>query len=446
MRLSGQGGERAAIAAARMIVSQPVAFPLRWGCVSLSGRDSTDYGDSQAHLPVLRRSIRVLERENTMRHFLPLVSALIALTLLATPAASAALPIMKAQIALSETNQPDSLWAASDTQLVYLRDNPAMHPPNCVSCGDPPFTDFRVTFYEVDLHATRTGLRTTQPRPLFTLDTGVHAAIFSVVRGWVIYEPYSATQGPENGGPWTLIAHNIASGREIVLDSRDMEQLPSIGAGAEDDGTTVIWGTWTKGPNGGTSIIRTYNVLTGTRSVVAQGGSPSNGYYTWAAISGTKAVYEKVANRHFQIILKDLTTGRTQALTPAGRDYSQPTISGDIVAYEDGAQFSQGKGIVIRNLTTGKTVEYHAYDAQGPRALMGRYVVWTYGKRVSDASYYLRLYDSSTGHDRSLFQPNNGWGTGNVMRASRHTVVFSGGKAAVQKGHFVTRVTVAHLP
>jgi hypothetical protein len=140
---SFQGGERAAIAAVRTIVSQAVAFPLRWGCVSVSGRDATDYGDSQVHVLMLGRSIHVVEKRNTMRHFLSLVSVLIALTLLATPAVSAAPPIMKAQIALSETNQPDSLWAASDSQLVYRRDNPAMHPPSCVSCDDPPFTDFR---------------------------------------------------------------------------------------------------------------------------------------------------------------------------------------------------------------------------------------------------------------------------------------------------------------
>jgi hypothetical protein len=85
---------------------------------------STDYSTSQVHVLMLRHSIHVVEKGPTMRHLSLLLSALIALTLLATPAASAAPPpIMKAQIALSETNQPDSLWAASDSQLVYLRDN-----------------------------------------------------------------------------------------------------------------------------------------------------------------------------------------------------------------------------------------------------------------------------------------------------------------------------------
>jgi hypothetical protein len=118
-----------------------------------------------------------------MHYSTPLFGTICSLLLLMASVKAASPPIMKAHVPLPETNQPDSLWAASDTQLVYQLDNPRVHPPSCVSCGDPAFTDFRVTFYEVDLRASGSHLQTSPPRALFTLENGMHTALFSVVRG-----------------------------------------------------------------------------------------------------------------------------------------------------------------------------------------------------------------------------------------------------------------------
>jgi len=89
------------------------------------------------------------------------------------------------------------------------------------------------------------------------------------------------------------VAHNVKTGAAVILDSPQHEGLPSFPSGARSDGSTVVWASWTHGPNGPTSVIRTYDLGAGKRSAVLYGGSPNTWGYGRPTISGNLIALER---------------------------------------------------------------------------------------------------------------------------------------------------------
>ena len=373
------------------------------------------------------------------------------LSILIIPAAllaSAALaaPIRAPQVAVSmpQTNAPDFRWAANDTHLVYTLDNPLQFPPGALcDCSGPPFSDFRVRFFDRQLHATPTGITASNPRLFFTARRGLHVELFAVARGWAIYQAFPASKQPDAPGPWELIAHNLSTRKELVLDSSDAEGLASVGAVASTDGRSVAWSTWTRG---GQSVVRTYDLLAAQRRLVARGGSPTTWSYVSAQISGHKVVFTKEAHGYQQIMLADSQTGKVRSLTSTTGWGSQPTVSGDVVAWKDGLRFGTGKGVVIFNVRTGARQEVRSAGAEAPRATAGRYILFTSGNPDNQGDRQVHLYDARAGADRLLFKPENGWSTGTVLRLGGRTAAYLEAKSSTQPGHDTVRLMVVRLP
>ncbi|HZU13877.1 MAG TPA: hypothetical protein VFB58_13630 [Chloroflexota bacterium] len=369
---------------------------------------------------------------------------------LASAAPSRSLPSV--EIPYPMTNGMDAGWLTDDSTLVHAVDSPRLWPTTCVSCGDAPFTAFHVELYAAQVHATARKISVSPPHLFYTGPVGTHIWLGGVGAGWVVYQVTDAKSPPENSGQWTLVARNIATGRVVTLDSNVMEGLPSISAQPRVVGRRVIWSTWTAGPNGGTSIIRTYDLVSGATRVVAQGGSPNTWSYTWPDISGHRAIFERAAPTGHQILLKDLATGAQRALTPAHGWNSEPSLSGDIAAWKDGAQYDEGKGVSVANLTTGVTTEIRPgawrYDAETPMVMGGHFVLFDASHVRDDLLQTLYLYDARTHTTRVFFdsRTRRDWGTGNfVARGGNHLFSYTEGKPTAAH-HWIARLVLTRFP
>jgi hypothetical protein len=372
----------------------------------------------------------------------------------AAPASAAitAPNLLTASISIPQTTGYDASEVANNSTLVYTLDTPLLWPTRCVSCGDAPFTAFQVQFYVVSIHATSSGMTVATPRLFYTAPKGIRVGLAGVGKGWVVYVRTDATRPPEQSGEWTLVARNIASGREKTLDNQDMEGLLSIGAQAQVVGSTVLWSTWTKGPNGGTSIIRSYNLSTDKGTVVAFGGSRSTWSYTWPDLSGHRVIFEKSSPTYQQILLKDLQTGKTQPLTDASGWNSEPTISGDVAAWKDGGQFDLGKNVIVANLKTGSRTTLRPgkgrIDVEWPVAFGGRYVIFDASHTSDDLLQTLTLYDASAHSRQVLFDSTSrrGWTTGNrVVKGGNHVFLYQKGKSTGPKT-WISRLQLVRFP
>lgn len=351
-----------------------------------------------------------------------------ALLLSFTPAVGSAPALLRAHVALPYSNVDWSGPVVSDSRVVYSVADPPTHPPVCVSCGDPPFTAFHNRFYVADVKRTGITLTISTPRLLFTEAQGVDDALYSDLGGWLVYLRYHSTNA---GQGWELHARNIASGKDVVLDSPQIEGLPSMPQGASSDGHTVAWVSWTQGPGGGTCLIRTYNLSTGRVRIVARGGSPNSWAWKYASISGNRIAvqHDDYIHNRSRIDLLDLSTGRWTRLTDGTTYQSEPFISGNLVVWKNAASGDQGKGVWVDNLKTGKRLLLHGFDTESPHAFDGRYVAFPFSKRANDRYEAIRLYDTLTGQDRVVFAPSHGWGVGNWMTTGEHTLGFQNGRA-----------------
>jgi hypothetical protein len=380
-----------------------------------------------------------------MRYVVRLLSILIVPGALLTSAAMAASPrAPQATVSLPATNAPDFGWTADDGHLVYTLDNPLQFPPGALcACTVPPFADFNVRFFDLQLHATAGGLTASKPHLFFTARRGLHVELFSDVRGWVIYQAFPAAKQPDAPGPWALVAHNLSTRKEVVLDSSDAEGIPSLGAVAASDGRSVAWSTSTRG---GQSVVRTYDLVTAKQRLVARGGSPTTWSYVSAQVSGHRVVFVREAHVYQQIMLADLQTAKMRALTSTTGWSSEPTVSGDVVAWKDGLRFGTGKGVVIYNLRTGARQEVRSAGAETPRATAGRYILFTSNDPQTEGARQIHLYDVRTGANQMLFQPGQGWNTGTILRLGGHTAAYLEAKSSSQAGHNLVRVVVVRLP
>jgi len=324
-------------------------------------------------------------------------------------------------IPMPATNLPGGPPIADDSQVVYVLDDPPTHAPD--PANGPYFKNFVPRFFLVKLHNTATHIAASKPRLLFTGSRGMGIGLGSMLGGWLIYEEYTAWYNP--GGPWRMLARNLLSGKQIVLDSRDREDMPSVTLPASSDGRTAVWQTFTVIGGRPTSIIRAYDFHTGRRRVLAQGGTPSKWEFGSPSVSGRSVIFERrtFATQQSQILLKDLRSGRIRTLTPPAGANTEPTISGSIAVWKQG--WGAGRAITVLNLLTGVRKIVNAPGVDFPQATAGRYVV--FGELTGVVRD--QIYDARTGREDTLFAPHDGFATGGVTSAGGHTALYDIGRA-----------------
>lgn len=218
--------------------------------------------------------------------------------------------------------------AVDDTLLAYAM--PTAITPSGVSSGGP------VQLVGVPLQATAHGLRAGSLHPICTISglPDLMVAPFSSSGGWVVYGAYENA----NTAIWTLGFCQVATGRHVVLDTSARERGGDSLPVTRSDGRTIIWATQTQAPRQRhpTSIVRTYDLVTGRQRVLVQGGNPRKFVYGAVSVSGRRALVEKqnyVGLETDEFLLADLDTGRLRSLGPPRHDIYGPTLSGETIAY-----------------------------------------------------------------------------------------------------------------
>jgi hypothetical protein len=302
-----------------------------------------------------------------------------------------------------------------DRHVVYGVAVPRFHHPVCVSCGQKPFTNFRVQVYLRDYQRRSATVTVSRPRLLFDGPRGAQMRLDSLSGGWLVYDTYT----PDDR--WQLIARNVVNGRAILLDSPRMEGQPSRFLHAGSDGTTVVWQSWTTMHGHTVSVIRSYTLATGRRRLLLAGGTGADFFWGYPQIAGNRLVLVKEpGNRGMpQLFLEDLTTRHVRALTTRGPWNDEPFISRDIVVWRHGRS---SHGLVVANLATGRKVALKAWSAQLPRIVAGRYVLF--------ATEYPRprvqTYDALTGqrHTIAAGPDSRGLFPGSAVEAGGDAAVF----------------------
>jgi hypothetical protein len=375
------------------------------------------------------------------RIILALLCTLIALLGVPPSAVGAAAGLQKIFIPTPASNLPNiGQWVASDSQLVYVLSDPSMGPPNDPNRGYT-FRNFHPQFFLATLGNKHGHFTSSKPRLLFTGAKGKTIGLGSILGGWLVYEEYDSSNP---GGPWKIFARNVATGRQVLVDSRDSEGVPSLTPPPRSDGHTIIWQTWTRLQGNVTSVVRTYNLVTGQRRLLAAGGSPKTWAYAGVVISGQQAVIEKdsFAQQHAQILLVNLITGQIRPLTGAGAANSEPWISGETVVWKVGWRFSNGRGIMVSNLESGTQKLIAGFNTEAPEITAGRYLIFSGGSTTR-----VKLYDTQAGSLQVLAPQNDGYGVGNVVRAADHVVLYDQGKPCGNPNFICPgRLVVTHLP
>ncbi len=344
----------------------------------------------------------------------------------------------------SQNVNPDT-YAVSDSTVVYALASPRHANMNlCPGCKPvpPPFTKFHVTFYAAALHISDGHLVASKPRAIFTEQRSWNVSIYSDLNGWVVYSRYHYYE-VDGGHDWELIAHHIATGRSVVVDSPAIEGVPFGPQGARSDGHIVVFTAYAKRPGGGQNVLETYDLLTGKRSQVAEGDKFNNWNYFAPSISGDRICVEKVfnpspknPNATSQIVLINRNTRRIRSLNQKATRLTGAMISGNVVVWAPvSPNTGNSTGLMVDNLQTGKQRELHFWNVVTPFVIDGRYVLFGWGNQTQ-----LRLYDVVTGANRPLVQPTKGKTVGRAS-GSQHTALYEAyaGKAGNQ-------LIVARLP
>jgi hypothetical protein len=285
--------------------------------------------------------------------------------------------------------------------VVYGVASPRMHAPTCVSCGDAPFTGFHLRVYiRIFLIGPTGGIVVSQPWLLFTGPRGAQIAFMSFHHGWLTYLTYLP------GDRWTLLARNVVSGRQILLDSPQREGVPSRFLHAGSDGRTVVWQSWTRLGGKTVSVIRSYSLITGQRRLLLAGGAGQDFFYDSPEISGDRLVFTReYPDGTAQLFLASLTTGRVRALTPLHQINREAAIAGDVLVWLHG---KSTRGLVVLNLSNGHRLALSHSSAQLPRIAAGRYIVFAtdYGHTS------VQVYDTHTNQRRIIAGPTPSGGAG----------------------------------
>jgi len=335
---------------------------------------------------------------------------LLAPLLVATVNAAAARPMQTATIPLPATNLPGGSVALDSTQLAYTLPDPLFH----ATSNDARFTAFVNGVFLVQLHTAGTRTTPSVARLLVTGPRGATITLWSLRNHWLVYSQYN---GGDLSQPWTLNARNAATGKTTVLDTPAQEGVPSMVSMASSDGHTVVWQSYARTQGATVSIIRSLDLTSGQRRIIAQGGAPNTWAYAWPSVSGRQVVFDKETpdqnNPHSQIFLYDLDTGVTRALTGANGANSEPSISGDLIVWKQGWRYVAGHGITVYDLRTQTRTSIAAGGIEQPHATAGRYVIFP-----TDLPDRVKLYDAQAGTTTTLARPlPDGYAPGNIVVA-----------------------------
>jgi hypothetical protein len=326
------------------------------------------------------------------------------------------------------TNGDNYQRAVSDSVLLYTLSNPRTVPHPCTSCGKPPFMNFTVDFCISNLTWQNKKLSATSPRLLFAESKGVDTATYSVLGGWLVYLRYHSYD-VLGGGGWTLVARNLYSAKIITLDESTKAAFPPP-AGVSSDGRLVVWAATKQGRIGTTSVLRTFNLVTGIRHDVLQGGSPQTFSYSDVSVSGNRVAYQRndYVHHRAQVMVFNLATRQTHLLSLKNQSGSEPSLSGSLVTWKNGASGATGTGVNVLNLQTQSRVRLPGYDTEAPRAVAGRYIIYPSRSRTNETDGHLYIYDAQTKITSTLAQRHGAWNVGSFPRAGGHTVVIESGK------------------
>jgi hypothetical protein len=362
----------------------------------------------------------LLFKEVLMLRSVPMCAALAASLVAWAPSPISADAAAASSAPLGTFTVPLSNVASSDPvldgrHLVYGVAVPRFHRPVCVSCGQQPFTNFHVQVYLRDYQRRASSTTISQPRLLFDGPRGAQLGLRSISGSWLVYNTYT----PQDR--WQLIARNVFNGRAVLLDSPQMEGLPSRFLHASGDGRTVVWQSWTRVHRQDVSVIRSYTLATGSRRLLLSGGTGADYFWGYPQIAGNRLVLVKELGNTGtpQLFLEDLTTRHVRALTPRRQWNDEPFISGDIVVWRHGRS---SHGLVVANLATGRNMALKAWSAQLPRIVAGRYVLF--------ATEYPRprvqTYDALTGRRRTIAAgpDSRGLRPGSAVEAGGNAALF----------------------
>jgi hypothetical protein len=304
--------------------------------------------------------------------------------------------------------------------VVYGEASPRMHAPTCVSCGDRPFTGFHLQIFIRSFRSGAKGIVVSHPRELFTGPRGAQVVFLSFHHGWLIYDTYLP------GDRWVLLARNVVSGRQVLLDSPQREGAVSPLAHAGSDGRTVVWQSWTRVAGKTVSVIRSYSLITGRRRLLISGGTGDDFFYASPEVSGDRLVFTReFPDGMAQLFLASLTTGRVQALTSLHQINREAAIAGNVLVWVHGdISLGHTHGLVVLNLATGHRVALPHSSTQLPRIAAGRYVVFATVYRTTS----VEVYDTRTHRRRTITArtPAVGPGSsGGQVEAGGHAILYS---------------------
>jgi len=267
-----------------------------------------------------------------------------------TAASNAFFPLPRTVFSIPATNFVYAGPLLDEQHIVYGISAPRIQPRTCVSCGDAPFSNFHMQIYVRTYHSGPDGITVSPPRVLFTGPLGAQVGLQAFHRGWLIYQTYLP------GDRWALFARNVANGRQIALDSPRREGTPSRSFGADTDGSTVVWASWTIVKGKQVSVIRSFSLLSGKRHLLIAGGSGGDFSYGFPAVSGNRVVFvRQVPDGTAQVFLDSVSTGQIRPLTPAHQSNGEPAISGVVVVWLHGRlTLGHTHGLVVANLATGR--------------------------------------------------------------------------------------------
>jgi len=327
-------------------------------------------------------------------------------------------------VAASIENSP----AVSDTLVAYA--DPL--PRGRAARGRPaPPASERLVGYS--LRATAAGIVVAPPQALCTVTGSPDLAVapWSTRGRWVVYSAY-AYNVPTT---WTLAMCQVGTGRRVVLDTSARERGGDDAAQARSDGRVVVWSSMTRAPGqrAPTSVVRAYDLVTGRRWVVVQGGTPGTFGYGDASVSGRRILFEKqayVGTETTQFLLADVETGQVRPLFPPQHDAYGATLSGDIVAWGVGGPTANGGrggvGVGVYNLRTGARAEFAATFVTAQQAVAGHDVVYSSGAPPNGDATTLWLYDARTGRQTALVRPHppQNYGAGSEVLTGGHAVLY----------------------
>jgi hypothetical protein len=336
------------------------------------------------------------------------------------PAHVASNSLLHAGFSIPTSNVAASGPVLDERHVVYGVASPRMHAPTCVSCGDRPFTGFHLQIFIRSFRSGGNAIVVSQPRVLFTGPRGAQVAFLSFHHNWLIYETYLP------GDRWTLLARNVVSGRQILLDSPQREGAASPLAHAGSDGSTVVWQSWTRVVGKTVSVIRSYSVIIGQRRLLISGGTGEDSFYTSPEVSGDRLVFTReYPDGTAQLFLASMTTGRVRALTPLHQINREAAIARNVLVWVHGdISLGHTHGLVVENLATGHRVALPHSSTQLPRIAAGRYVAFATVYRTTS----VEVYDTRTHQRRTITAraPAVGPGSsGGQVEAGGHTVLYS---------------------